>query len=114
MLDRINEIMRLLFLQVKDKLEARYGCFEIFAFDFLLEEDDLTPRLMEVSSSPSFSTEMLDSKPIIRSLVRDSITMVQDLHEKNREKAREAMIERVLTCGLLKYDVIYREPGAAQ
>ena len=106
----MNEIMRLLFLQVRDKLEARYGCFEIFSVDFLLAED-LTPRLMEVSSSPSLSTDMVDSRPIIRSLVRDSITMVQDLHEKNREKAAEAMIERVLTCSQLKYDVIYRDPG---
>ena len=78
-LDRINEIMRILFLQVREKLEARYGCFEVFGFDFLLAED-LTPRLMEVTSSPSLSTEMLDSRPVIRSLVRDAITMAQDLH----------------------------------
>ena len=92
------EAMRLVFLQVKDRLDARYGCFEIFGVDFLLTEDDLSPKLMEITSSPSYSLEMTDSKPIIRSLVRDTITMAQELHEKNREKAREEMMERVLKC----------------
>ena len=59
-LDRITEIMRLVFLSVKDRLEPKYGCFEIFGVDFLLARD-LTPRLMEITSNPSFSTEMVDS-----------------------------------------------------
>ena len=49
------EAMRLVFLQVKDRLDARYGCFEIFGVDFLVseEEDDLCPKLMEITSCPS-------------------------------------------------------------
>ena len=95
--DKMLEAMRLLFLQVKDKLDAKYGCFEIFGVDFLLTED-LSPKLMEVTSCPSFSLEMADSKPIIRSVVRDTVTMAQELHEKNREKAREEMMGRVIKC----------------
>ena len=41
---RMREVMRLLFLQIKGKLDARYGCFEIFGVDFLLDQD-LNPRL---------------------------------------------------------------------
>ena len=97
MIDKMLEAMRLTFMQVKNKLDRRYGCFEIFGVDFLLS-DDLSPKLMEITSCPSYSLEMDDSKPILRSLVRDAVTMVQELHEKNREKAREEMMERVLKC----------------
>ena len=90
-LDRMKEIMRLLFLQVRGRLEARYGCFEIFGVDFLLAED-LTPRVMEVSSCPSFSCEMDDAKPVVRTLLRDCVTLGSDLHQKNREKASEMML----------------------
>ena len=85
------EIMRLLFLEVKDKLDARYGCFEIFAFDFLLGED-LTPRLMDVTSNPCFSTGLAAKKTLIRTLIRDVITIGSDLHEKGREKASETTL----------------------
>ena len=87
----MKEIMRLLFLQVRGRLEARYGCFEIFGVDFLLAED-LTPRVMEVSSCPSFSCEMDDAKPVVRTLLRDCVTLGSDLHQKNREKASEMML----------------------
>lgn len=53
--------MRLLFLMVKDKLEKRFGCFEIFGLDFLLGADDLNPKLMDITSCPSFSTDMEES-----------------------------------------------------
>ena len=91
MVGRILEIMRLLFMEVKDKLDARYGCFEIFAFDFLLGED-LTPRLMDVTSNPCFSTGLTANKALIRTLIRDVITIGSDLHEKGREKATEATL----------------------
>jgi len=38
---KVNEAMKLCFLSVKDKLERRFGCYEIFAFDFVLEQDTL-------------------------------------------------------------------------
>ena len=67
--------MRLVFLSVKDKLERRFGCFEIFGLDFLISADDLNPKLMEITSCPSFNTELNDTKPIIRTMLRDLITM---------------------------------------
>lgn len=85
-LDRINEILRLLFLQIKDKLDARYGCFEVFGIDFLLRED-LSPILMEVNSNPSYSYEFDDSREFMRTLLRDVITMASDLHEASVTRA---------------------------
>ncbi len=66
--------MRLIFLSVKDKLEARYGCFEIFGLDFLLDEN-LQPKFMDITSCPSFSCEMEDAKPVVRTLLRDTVVM---------------------------------------
>lgn len=103
--------MRLVFLSVKDRLERRFGCFEIFGLDFLVASEDLNPKLMDITSCPSFSTEMNDAKPIIRTMIRDLVTMTQELHEKNREMARESRMDQVLKCGKLPYATIYREPG---
>jgi hypothetical protein len=36
---KCNEICRLLFESVKDKLERKFGCFELFGLDFLLDKD---------------------------------------------------------------------------
>ena len=82
--DGINEILRLLFLQVKNKLDTRYGCFEVFCIDFLLR-DDMSPMIMDISSNPYYGTEMEDSREFLRLLLRDVITMACDLHEKQPE-----------------------------
>ena len=79
---KINEILRLLFLSVKDKLDARFGCFEVFGIDFLLRED-LNPILMEMTSNPSYSTEMEGSCEFLTTLLRDAVTLACDLHEES-------------------------------
>lgn len=103
--------MRLVFTEVKDKLDRRYGCFEIFGLDFLVGADDLNPKLMDITSCPSFATDMDSTKPLIRTLIRDVVTMAQEIHEKSREMARECRVEQVANCGKLPYVTIYREPG---
>lgn len=35
---KIQEIMKLVFLTVKDKLDRKFGCFELFGFDFLVDD----------------------------------------------------------------------------
>ena len=52
------EVMRLIFIMIKDRLERRYGCFEIFGFDFLVGAEDLNPKLMDITSCPSLATDM--------------------------------------------------------
>ena len=86
-IDRMHEILRLLFMEVKDKLDARYGCFEIFGVDFLLTERDLSPVVMKVTSNPCLSTEMDSNKKFINTLLRDVITMVCDLYKSNTSEA---------------------------
>ena len=50
--------MRLIFLTVKDKLDRRFGCFELFGFDFLVD-DQLNPALIEINTNPALFTDTL-------------------------------------------------------
>jgi len=93
----MTEITRLVFMSVKDKLEPKYGCFEVFGVDFLLT-NDLSPIIMEITSNPSFSTEMEDSQQFIRTLLRDVITLVNDLHESHKTRASHKMLEKAFRC----------------
>lgn len=54
--DRIQEIMRLVFMTVKDKLDRKFGCFELFGFDFLID-DQLNPYMIEVNTNPALYTD---------------------------------------------------------
>ena len=98
MIGRINEILRLVFLVAKEKLEARYGCFEIFACDFLLSQDNLNPYLMEINSNPSLLLDMDDSKEFLRTLMRDVVTLACDLHEGIDTRSNEEMLDKVFRC----------------
>ena len=95
---RINEILRLLFLQAKSSLDARYGCFEILAVDFLISEDDLNPYLMEINSNPSLQTDMDDSREFIKTLIRDVVTLACDLHEGIDTRGNAPLFEKVFRC----------------
>ena len=50
--DPINEVMKLIFLTVKDKLDKKFGCFEMFGFDFMLNSA-LEPKLLEINVNPA-------------------------------------------------------------
>ena len=55
--DKINEIMRLVFLQAKDRLDQKFGCFEIYSFDFVLDAADLHPILVDIDINPSLALD---------------------------------------------------------
>jgi len=78
---RMKEVMRLIFVKSKDKLGAKFGCFEIFSFDFVLSATDLRPWLVDITSNPSFATEMLGNGTLIKTLLRDVTYMARDVHE---------------------------------
>ena len=89
----MHEAMRLVFLQVKDQLDAPpFGQFEVFGVDFVLEAESLLPKLIDFTSSPSFSSEMEGNKGLIYTLLRDVTTMASDLHELGSRCASPHMI----------------------
>ena len=53
---RCDEICRLLFESVKNRLDRKYGCFELFGLDIMLDED-LKPYLIEINTNPAIFTD---------------------------------------------------------
>lgn len=48
--------MLLVFLTVKDKLDRKFGCFELFGFDMLID-DKMNPHLIEINTNPALFTD---------------------------------------------------------
>lgn len=76
---RCNEICRLVFESVKDKLERKFGCFELFGLDFLLDAD-LNPQLIEVNTNPALFTDTAPQKAMLPKLVDDTVKLALQLH----------------------------------
>mmetsp|Transcript_37034 Transcript_37034/g.35758 ORF Transcript_37034/g.35758 Transcript_37034/m.35758 type:complete len:83 (-) Transcript_37034:164-412(-) len=55
-LSKIQEIMKLIFVTVKDNLDRKFGCFELFGFDMMLDEQ-LNPHLIEINTNPALFTD---------------------------------------------------------
>jgi len=53
---KLIEIMRLVFMQVHDKLDKKFGCFELFGFDFMIDSN-LNPFLIEINTNPALFTD---------------------------------------------------------
>lgn len=72
--------MRLIFLAVKDKLDRKFGCFELFGFDLLIDED-LNPYLIEVNTNPALFTDTQVQKDLLPHLVEDVVKLALDIHK---------------------------------
>jgi hypothetical protein len=104
--------MRLIFVTVKDKLDAKFGCFELFGFDFLIDED-LNVTFIECNTNPALFTDTTTQKEILPKLVQDSIDVALTLHKAGKVEGATEVKEWVESKKVeemrLKYDVIYDE-----
>ena len=80
LIDRINEVIRLMFLQVKDKLERKFGCFEMFGYDFMLY-DNLNPKLLEININPAMFLDTKTLEEMLPTLVRHVCTLAVQIHK---------------------------------
>ena len=80
--------MKLVFNCVKDRLDRKFGCFEIFAFDFLIDVN-LNPYLLEVTSNPAMYTETQTQKDLLPYLVDDVIKMALKIHQTGCTNGKE-------------------------
>ena len=77
--DKINEVMRLTFLQVKDRLDSKFGCFEVFGYDFMLDSE-CNPQLLEINVNPALFLDTTVQAEIIPDLVKDVVNMALSIH----------------------------------
>ncbi|PCI27460.1 hypothetical protein COB52_04780 [Candidatus Kaiserbacteria bacterium] len=54
----MKEVMRLIFMTVKDRLSRQFGCFELFGLDFLVDSK-LVPQFIEINKNPALFTDTL-------------------------------------------------------
>jgi len=76
---KINEIMRLMFLQMKDKLDRKFGCFEIFGFDFMVD-DHFNPSLIEVNMNPAMFLDTKTMEHLLPKIITDSCNLAAEIH----------------------------------
>lgn len=105
---RINEVMRLMFLQIKDKLDRKFGCFEIFGFDFMLD-GDLMPKLLEININPALFLDTNTLEQILPPLVTDLCDMAVDVHQPGSLEASPETIQTAFAKSKLSYEIIYQE-----
>ena len=80
----MNEVMRLMFLQIKDKLDRKFGCFEIFGYDFMLDSE-LNPMLLEININPALFLDTKTLENMLPNLVKDACTIAVDIHEPYKQ-----------------------------
>ena len=74
-----DEILRLLFETVKNRFDRKFGCFELFGVDFMLDSV-LKPQLIEINTNPAIFTDTAVQKEMLPKLVDDTIGMALQLH----------------------------------
>ena len=107
--DRINEVMRLTFLQTKSALDCKFGCFEVFGYDFMLD-DDCNPQLLEININPALFLDTTVQAEIIPKLVKDMVNISLGVHQPHSKSSTQEKIQEVFNQHQsLKYSVLHTE-----
>ena len=77
-----------MFTVVKDKLDRKFGCFELFGFDFMID-DQLNPQLIEVNTNPALYTDTMVQKELLPKLVEDIVKMSLEVHPFGKTEGSE-------------------------
>ncbi|OAF68983.1 Tubulin--tyrosine ligase-like protein 10 [Intoshia linei] len=81
--NRMKEIMMHCFKACQLKLNARHGMFDIYGFDFMID-DKMHVWLIEVNSNPCFATNCKELKEIIPKFLKETLYIVLECYEKSR------------------------------
>lgn len=97
-----------MFLQVKDKLDRQFGSFELFGFDFMLDEE-LCPQLLEININPALFLDTPTLEGLLPKLVSDICNTTIDIHKPGEKSSNIKDIQTALEKCDLKYDVLFEE-----
>lgn len=81
MVPRMKDLVIDSFLSVRRSINAnrRQKCFEVFGFDFLIDEDFRT-WLIEINTNPYLGTPSPDLEIIVPQMINDVLKLTVDTH----------------------------------
>ncbi|KAL3319460.1 Tubulin tyrosine ligase-like, member 10 [Cichlidogyrus casuarinus] len=82
---RMQRVMAHVFNSVRNKLASREGLFEIFGFDFMIDED-FKIWLIEVNTNPAMHTNCTVLNKVLPPIIEKSIYVVVECFERLKKK----------------------------
>ena len=95
-------------MQFKDRLDRKFGCFEIFGFDFMLD-NKLNPQLLEVNMNPAMFLDTKTMESLLPAIISDCCTLAVNIHKDYAKESSADLIFDLLQTCKLPYDVLFRE-----
>jgi hypothetical protein len=104
LMPRMQDLIIDCFLSARDEFDDknRANCFELFGFDFLIDEDFRT-WLLEVNANPTLGTPNEYMKELVPRMLDDVVKLVVD------SKFEPKVVDNSLENG---FDIVYREAAA--
>ena len=75
---------------MKTRLENKFGFFELFGLDFILDEK-LNPYLIEINTNPALFTDTPVQKEILPKLVDDCVRLALKLHPAGKVDGKDSI-----------------------
>lgn len=90
LLPRMKDLVIDSFMSVRHKMNPnkRKQCFELFGFDFLLDED-FRIWLIEINTNPYLGTPNKDMVQLVPKMVSEMLEIVLDCHCPPRNECRQ-------------------------
>lgn len=92
---------------MRDKLDRKFGCFEIFGFDFMVD-DKFNPYLIETNMNPAMFLDTKTMEDMLPKIITDCCNLAVEIHKDyKKESSTQFIHDLVKNQCLLPYDVLY-------
>lgn len=98
---KMQEIIYLSIKSVQDQIEGRSRSFELFGYDFLIDQE-YNPWLIEVNSSPSLDYSTHITERLVKQALEDCVKVVVD-HGINRKTKNTGQFALITKRGKFRY-----------
>jgi D-alanine-D-alanine ligase-like ATP-grasp enzyme len=80
---------------MKDRIDRKFGCFEVFGFDFMLD-NKLNPYLLEVNMNPAMFLDTLTMEEMLPKLIKDVCTLAVEIHKPYARESSSEVIRNLI------------------